>query len=186
MTNFEVALRTPLIIRAPWKNDSVGRTSNVLAEAVDLYPTLAALAGLPPPESEGEEVNGTNLEPVFDDPVGNAGIKTAAFSQFAKPSLSQPFKFWPTPQRNATEVMGYTVRVNEWRYTCWFKFNKTSIVPITTDDGIISRELYSHVGDPGILDWEGEHINVVQNVQYADIVTKLHEKLVNYIKLYPV
>ena len=186
MTNFEVALRTPLIIRAPWKTGSVGRTTDVLAEAVDLYPTLAALAGLPPPESEGEAVNGTSLEPVFDDPVGQAGLKAAAFSQFAKPSLSQPFTFWPTPQRNATEIMGYTVRVDQWRYTCWFKFNKTTIVPITNDDGIIGRELYSHVGDPGSLDWEGEHINVVEDPRHADIIIELHKKLVDYIRLYPV
>ena len=41
MTNFEVALRTPLIIRAPWMKNSIGRVTSVLAEAVDFYPTLA-------------------------------------------------------------------------------------------------------------------------------------------------
>jgi iduronate 2-sulfatase len=54
MTNFEVALRTPLIIRAPWMKSSVGRVTSVLAEAVDFYPTLAALAGLPDPITEGQ------------------------------------------------------------------------------------------------------------------------------------
>jgi hypothetical protein len=34
VTNFEVALRTPLIIRAPWIPASVGRVTSVLAEAV--------------------------------------------------------------------------------------------------------------------------------------------------------
>ena len=57
MTNFEVALRTPLIIKAPWMKASVGRVTSVLAEAVDFYPTLAALAGLPDPVTEGEVRN---------------------------------------------------------------------------------------------------------------------------------
>ena len=36
MTNFEVALRTPLIIRAPWMKASVGKVTSVLAEAVEI------------------------------------------------------------------------------------------------------------------------------------------------------
>eukprot|EP01048_Picozoa_sp_COSAG05_P014888 COSAG05_NODE_1731_length_4186_cov_471.477857_3_plen_65_part_00 len=31
------------------------------------YPTLSALAGLPDPLSVGEMLNGTSLEPVFDE-----------------------------------------------------------------------------------------------------------------------
>ena len=54
MTNFEVALRTPLIIRAPWMKASSGRVTSVLAEAVDFYPTLAALVGLPDPITMGQ------------------------------------------------------------------------------------------------------------------------------------
>ena len=37
-----------------------------------------------------------------------------------------------------------SVRVDGWRYTCWFRFNGHLIVPITTADGIIARELYDH------------------------------------------
>ena len=36
---------------------------------VDVYPTLAALAGLPDPISEGQTVNGTSLLPLFLDPA---------------------------------------------------------------------------------------------------------------------
>merc|ERR1719424_2695992 len=61
MTNFETALRIPTIIRAPWIKTSVGRVTDVLAEAVDFYPTLAELAGLPSPQATGEDVNGTSL-----------------------------------------------------------------------------------------------------------------------------
>ena len=145
MTNFEIALRTPLIMRVPWKKASVGRVTDVLAEAVDLYPTLAALVGLPPPRDEGEGINGTSLEAVFDAPAGGEGgrhleLKAAAFAQFAKPYRAKPFAFWPTQLRNETEVMGYTVRSDLWRYTCWFGFDKKRIVPVIDD--ILGRELY--------------------------------------------
>eukprot|EP00666_Eupelagonemidae_sp_cell4sb_P011975 gene11975-20694_t len=47
-TNAEVAVRIPLLIRAPWKAGSVGARTTVKAELVDLYRTLADLAaGLP-------------------------------------------------------------------------------------------------------------------------------------------
>jgi iduronate 2-sulfatase len=44
-TNFEIGVRIPLIIRAPWMQAAIGKETHVLAEAVDIYPTLAALAG---------------------------------------------------------------------------------------------------------------------------------------------
>ena len=68
-----------------WIEASIGAVTSVLAEAVDFYPTLAALAGLPTPESAGQQINGTSLLPAFEDPEGSSGLKEAAFSQFAKP-----------------------------------------------------------------------------------------------------
>lgn len=186
MTNFEVAVRIPLIIRAPWKPRSLGRRTAVLAEAVDLYPTLAALAELPSPRSEGEEVNGTSLEPVFDHPDDpkHSTLKPAAFSQFAKPFRDRPYLIWPTPARNETEIMGYTVRVDGWRYTCWFGFDGRRVVPRTND--ILGRELYDHRGDTGQdLDWAGEHVNVVDEPQHASLVNSLHQQILGYIKLFP-
>lgn len=43
------------------------------------------VSGLPPPESEGEQINGTSLLPVFEDP-NNTTVKTAAFSQVSATS----------------------------------------------------------------------------------------------------
>jgi iduronate 2-sulfatase len=190
MTNFEVALRTPLIIRAPWFPKSIGVTTSVLAEAVDFYPTLAGLVGLPDPKTDGASsagINGTDLTPVFVDPVANGDLKGAAYSQFAKPQLNDPFAFWPTPLRNATQIMGYSVRVDEWRYTCWFKFNPKLVVPMTSSaDDIIGRELYDHRGDPGLLDWKGEHANVAFDPANADVVANLHMKILAYISLTPI
>jgi len=180
MTNFEVALRTPLIIRAPWMKNSIGRVTSVLAEAVDFYPTLAALAGLKDPRATGEGINGTSLLPVFENPDA-VETKDAAYSQFAKPSIAHPYDFWPTPPRNETEIMGYTVRVDEWRYTCWFKFNNNNI---TVETGsVLGTELYDHRGDPGELDWHGEHVNVVHQAANAPVVQALHKKILGYIQL---
>ena len=95
-----------------------------------------------------------------------------------------PFAFWPTPARNATEIMGYTVRVDEWRYTVWFGFDGELVVPVTSD--ILGRELYDHRGDPGLLDWHGEHVNVVNDPINADVVSELHKMVLEYIQLYPV
>ena len=184
MTNFEVALRTPLVIRAPWKTASIGKVTSVLAEAVDFYPTLAALVGLPPPQSAGQRINGTSLLPAFDDPDGAWDLKPAAYSQFAKPSREAPFEFWPTPARNETEIMGYSVRTDQWRYTCWFGFDGATVTP--NRDEILGRELYDHRGDPGELDWRGEHVNLAGKQEHSATVASLHKMALDYIQLYPV
>lgn len=182
MTNFEIAVRTPTMMRAPWLKSSTGRVTDVLAEAVDFYPTLVELAGLPDPKAKGEELNGTSLVPVFLNP-SNISIKTAAFSQFAKGSRANPFKYWPTPHRHETEIMGYSVRVDNWRYTVWFGFDGKRVVPRTDD--IIGRELYSHIGDDGDADFPGENVNVVQDPANAQVVDELHTQILQYIRLYP-
>lgn len=64
---------------------------------LDLYPTLAALSGLPAPDY----LDGTSLRPILDDV--NATVKKAAFSQV----------------RRGQNGDGYSVRSGPWRYTEW-------------------------------------------------------------------
>ena len=67
MTNFELGVRVPLIISAPWKFLTRGKFSDELAELVDVYPTLAELAGLPPVNvTLGERLGGKSLASIFD------------------------------------------------------------------------------------------------------------------------
>ena len=47
--NWELGVRVPLIIRCPWMPASHGVKTSALVEAVDIFQTLAALAGLPDP-----------------------------------------------------------------------------------------------------------------------------------------
>ncbi|MCC6234211.1 MAG: sulfatase [Verrucomicrobiales bacterium] len=66
-TNYEQANRIPLIVVAPGVARP-GAVTRQLAETVDLYPTLAELAGLPRP-SGPQPLDGISLVPVLRDPA---------------------------------------------------------------------------------------------------------------------
>lgn len=65
-TNYEQATRIPLLIRAPGIT-APGSHTRQLAETVDIYPTLVALAGLPA-ASGPQPMDGESLVPVLRDP----------------------------------------------------------------------------------------------------------------------
>ena len=94
-TNFELDTRVPLIVRTP-KIQQAGTASTTLAELVDLYPTLSALAGLPVPDA----LEGTNLQPAVTDPA--VTVDDIAISQYPR-----------------GKSMGYSLRTDRWRYTEW-------------------------------------------------------------------
>jgi arylsulfatase A-like enzyme len=72
-TNFEVAVRAPLLIAAP--GIAGGRASRRVVEFVDIYPTLCDLAGLPQPD----HLHGKSLYPLLLDPDGEH--KEAVFTR---------------------------------------------------------------------------------------------------------
>lgn len=72
---FEEALRSPLIIRAPGQKESSAK-SNQIVETIDLFPTLADLAGIAPPAS----LDGKSLRPILEDPkAASDGIAAGAW-----------------------------------------------------------------------------------------------------------
>ncbi len=95
-TNFELDTRVPLIVRAPGMK-AKGESTASLVELVDLYPTLADLAGLP----IGEQLEGTTFVPILNDPSHDT--KLTAFSQYPR----------------GGGLMGYSVRTPTHRLTQW-------------------------------------------------------------------
>lgn len=91
MSLFERSTRVPLIIAAPGAKAN-GRLARGVVELVDLYPTLAELAGLKAPDY----VDGVSLGPILDAP--ERSVKEAAFSQARD---------------------GYAGRTARWRYIEW-------------------------------------------------------------------
>jgi uncharacterized sulfatase len=92
---FEESARVPMIIVAPGAAGN-GRPCARTVELVDLYPTLADLAGLTPPAG----LDGASLRPLLNDPA-------AAWS---RPAYTQV-------QRGG--FPGYSVRTERWRYSEW-------------------------------------------------------------------
>lgn len=92
---FEESARTPLIVASPWQKTK-GAASGRTVEALDIYPTLAELAGLTPPEN----LAGRSLAPLLDDPQ----------APWDKPAFTQVWR---------GRFPGYSVRTERWRYTEW-------------------------------------------------------------------
>jgi arylsulfatase A-like enzyme len=116
-TNFDIALRAPLIVSAPGKK--AGGKATGLVEFVDIYPTVVELCGLPPAGA----VDGLSFAPLFDKP--EQMWKRAAFSQYER------------KVEGLGMAMGRSVRTSRYRYTEWR-------VP---DTDFIARELYDHETD---------------------------------------
>jgi arylsulfatase A-like enzyme len=142
MTNYEIDTRAPLIIRSPRGTDGV--RVDRLVEFVDIYPTLAELAGLPVPA----HVQGVSAVPLMEDP--DQTWKSAVFSQFLREGI------WTAP--DGIEYMGYAVRTNRYRYVAWMN---------TETGGFVAWELYDHESDPG------EHINLAGRPGYAETLAEL-------------
>jgi iduronate 2-sulfatase len=95
---FERSARMPLIIAAPGLATNTSTAKPV--ELLDLYPTLAELCGLTPPEN----LEGQSLRPLLTAPA------TAAWD---KPAVTQ---VWHNPK-----AWGYSMRTDRWRYTEWLE-----------------------------------------------------------------
>jgi iduronate 2-sulfatase len=75
---FEEALHSPLIIRTPGQKQP-GEAADAIVETVDIYPTLAALAGLP----LSKDLDGRSLVPQLEDPAAASDGMAAGFWQGA-------------------------------------------------------------------------------------------------------
>jgi len=77
---FETDARVPLLIADPRAPAGHGRSAETFAELVDLFPTTAAMAGLPSPtQSPGPPLDGISLSAAVRDP--SVVLKTEALTQ---------------------------------------------------------------------------------------------------------
>jgi arylsulfatase A-like enzyme len=113
-------VQAPLIISAPGMK-AVGKKTDALVEFVDMYPTLAELAGLP----VAADLEGKSLKPLLDNPA--LPWKSAAFSQYPRTI-------------GGKKLMGYSMRTDRYRFTRW--------VDRSDHAKVEAVELYDHQTDP--------------------------------------
>ncbi|HBE72050.1 MAG TPA: iduronate-2-sulfatase [Planctomycetaceae bacterium] len=87
-TNYEQANRIPLIIVAPGVTQPNSATRQ-LAESVDVFPTLAELAGLPVPEVP-QPIDGLSLVPVLKD--AEKRVRNHAYHAYPKKKLGRAIR----------------------------------------------------------------------------------------------
>ena len=122
-TLFENSARVPLMIASPKHRKTAGLATKSLAELLDLYPTLADLCGIAPPQ----HLVGKSLAPILDDPTQS--VRETALTTFdTLDRVNKP------PLRPRT--VGYSIRTERWRYTEW------------GPEAQYGAELYDHWNDP--------------------------------------
>ncbi len=117
-TNYEQANRIPILISAPGVT-APGSSTEQLTESVDIYPTLAELAGLPQPTGP-QPIDGVSLVPVLRDP--NARVRDHAYHAYPKNKL------------------GRAIRTPRYRFVEWKKIGEP--------DETAEYELFDYQTDP--------------------------------------
>jgi arylsulfatase A-like enzyme len=140
------------MIRTPWKPLAAGKRTAALVEHVDLYPSLAEIAGIPV-DRVVESIDGTSWASVLDDPT--AQHKSAVFAQYPRcwpsnatddPSAFTHMARCAGVDKDSFAYMGYSIRTTSFRYTEWAAWDGTSLRPLWNVSGGV--ELYDHTDDP--------------------------------------
>ena len=118
---FEGSCRVPLIIADPALPK--GNTTESLVGLIDLYPTVAELAGKTIPDN----IKGKSLLPILKDPQATVNDEVLSVTVSRAGIMHPEFK--------GKKVKGYSVRTPRYRYTTW-------------GDGKYGHELYDYESDP--------------------------------------
>ena len=142
-SNAENDTNGALLLSVPGMKHAGAKASG-LVEFVDIYPTLAELAGLPLPA----HLEGLSFKPVLDHPT--RPWKPAAFSQYPRPGNSAT---------GGIPLMGYSMRTERYRFTVWLHRD---------DPGKVADiELYDHQTDPQ------ENLNVAKSPAHRELLEQL-------------
>jgi uncharacterized sulfatase len=146
MSLWEGSARVPLIVYHPGAKGN-GKPCRRTVELTDLHATLAGLAGLKPPKTDG-----LSLAPLLADP----GAK------WERPAITQVSRGTPTVTGGKVGkgawIMGYSVRDERYRYTEW-------------DGGKKGVQLYDLEKDPGELK------NLADDPGHTEMVKRLRGHL---------
>ncbi|MCG6155731.1 sulfatase [Rubinisphaera margarita] len=146
-SNFELDARVPMIIAAPGQEE--GLRTEAIVELLDMYPTLVDFCGLEPPP---HRLEGTSLRPLWNDPNGQ--VKPASLTQHPRPAYPE--------KGEDPDVMGFSIRTPQYRYTEWRDYKSGDIV---------AAELYDHEKDR----WETR--NIIDSEQGRKVQPRLHKLL---------
>ena len=151
MTNFNMDLKVPMMIRYPdQKNRGVKTTA--ITELIDMFPSLCELADIPVPD----DMQGTSFVPLLDNP--SLEWKQAAFSQFhRRPKVSADGK----------RYMGYSINTHDHHYIEWYGWDHKK----GERKDYISAELYDSNKD------SYETVNLANDDSYGEIVNALSQQL---------
>lgn len=148
-SNFEQATRSPLLIYNPKVNK--GYKAETITEFVDVFPTLCEMSSIEVPEN----LDGISLVPHINGEQNTS--KLYAVSQYPR-----------------GDKMGYSFRVQNYRYTVWIN-NKKSTEPIYKED-IIGEELYDYKLDPE------ETNNRIDDLEYQNKKNSFQTVAARYFK----
>ncbi|KAM3968325.1 iduronate 2-sulfatase [Aphomia sociella] len=169
-SNFDVALRVPLIFSVPGMPHQSIQTP---VELIDLFPTLVELSGLSNliPKCKCNDnrplcFEGNSLVPhmyinrlhMIEKP------KSFAISQYPRPSVT-PRRNSDKPRLKDIEIMGYSIKTKRFRYTEWISFNSSSFT--RNWNKVYGTELYDHILNPE------ESNNVYLKLKYKKIIMHL-------------
>lgn len=195
-SNFEVAVRVPLIVYSPEFKFSTPRKIENIVELIDLFPTVVDLAKLPPVSDCESTKTKTCSEgkSFYKLLLGSKSSKHKyAISQYPRPGeYPTEFPNSDKPKLRDIKIMGYSVRTKNFRYTLWIKFNPRNfkkgrpflasfffinyiaLICILFIDWntIYGEELYDHRLDPK------ENMNLSDRPEFDNIKNKLRKILI--------
>ena len=161
-SNFEQATRAPLIIAAP---GLAKKPTKSPSEFIDIFPTLCDLSGIPVPA----HLQGKSLVPLMKNP--DASVKTFSVSQYPRSSETAENERLGYA---GTNVMGYSIRTNRYRYTIWMKNGYRSTDPFSASL-LVGSELYDYEKDPL------EKVNYIGSTSYKKIKATLHQQMISFL-----
>ncbi|OWF45787.1 Iduronate 2-sulfatase [Mizuhopecten yessoensis] len=120
-SNFEVAVRVPMMVYVPWKtchSDRANRTRfcSKVSKKISFKCYVCT--------------EGKSLGPLINFVTSNKSsdritLNSTAFSQYLRPSRT-PSTNSDEPSYNQTTIMGYSLTTDDFRYTPWVGFNSST------------------------------------------------------------